>query len=1292
MITAEADDILDTRNEAAELLARFLNKQLPGHHLWKLPQRRVSNPLAGIHMRSVTIPAKKDVPASRLPIAMSKPTSNQQPSTTTKAGPTLSQREEEVARAAVVRWKTLVSRARSAKTARDHWAAGVSRRAFRAWRQAYVTRRRLWRMQVKADVHWNYGEVNRTWRGWRVYMKMRRAKMARMERAKEFARNRCTHRIWNQWSRRLSFIRTLQSLDDCATQLSVHSTLKRTVATWRAKLEHRRAEIAASEDANRAYEQRLARGCFLRWVGRAASVWDERAQYERAERWHAAHTSSSLIRSWKTFTDQCQRKRFMNEKAMVFYNRHLATSALQLWRLRHQHQMGMEALRGVAERYREVYVIRRVVEAWRAYVRRNALQKDACRIADERHKRVMQTKTIGTLQHMLKQRTTANHRYIRKSLVGNWRRWKARFCERVHQREQRELETGVAFHSRAVSKRMIRGWFAVVLRNRDVRSRRQDVQRSRILGISRTALQTWIAHYTAAVQRRERWGLAERMYAAALTRVTWAAWINAKQEHAQKREAAMTGAALHEHLLLRRVLQALRMNAEARITGRAHLKLAIEANNRLIALRVLRAWASYTEQAMERVNRWQTAVRYAYIHSLRAAWRKWEMNVREIHEARVKWRISVAHAERMQMKKYLMSWKNFGTARTSFRHVLVDFGMRHNGEFIRSVFVFWRDRMRDEREDAKQLANVAAWRDRGVLKTVTEAWKYVTDTRRKKRLEREKSLAEAAVVLSRAKLRSTMKKWILTLRIRQYKRTLEARADDFFVRVQLGKTFALWRCARWHRKWVRKTTKRTLAFRTHSLLTRTFHHWHTLRPSYKALHAARVLQPLAHYASKLSYKVIKGWAAYVRDKRVQRERIRDAMGWKAERVLREVVGQWLRVADGIRVEKGLVAGGDGVSWVRERGGVLEGSEDRVSRNVRKCVRIWKARTVAARAMKGNSDVAQLTNRGGPTTFLDATMRKGVASATISVPAFSHIPATTPHVRISACHSTLAEPSIARTNHPATIIANPPPRAPVKKFARLPPRAPDFLFAEQRGGLHVYAESRAPLTAKQQSTSGEVGGLRTSPARTAVPAQVPLYDVGHRTATDVYSTHHQSSANAFRVSPFIPGLETLVQFPTSGPTLASHLQFHSIDHARFLSSAVSGGGGDKSDMQQHPHSVFATDDNPSTSQHTTYLAAHHPHRTYPPAPTPPEHPHLDPPNQNTSPPAASSPIPPLSQQQLHPAGDPVTELMDLVELRRLESELVTSVLRGVMDRELLGRVEGLRRVLQLGGMGGNDGDG
>ncbi|KAI8919092.1 hypothetical protein DFJ77DRAFT_453012 [Powellomyces hirtus] len=984
-------------------LSLFLKKRIPGQTLWGDDTGAATGVVTrptGETNRGIRPPApfKKGgmVPVSRLPV----PCVNARISAN-QSNPGVDSRREQttprsgVAAMVVQRWKQLVARRRhSSASAVRHDAARTVRSALSKWRCAYRRHHSEWRFEVKADVHRHYAVSSRVWTAWKQYVVARRVKWEERDAARARANHLRVRAAWTTWHHHMARRNALRAKERLAQNFASHVTTRHSFQSWRTAYRCKLARANDLASAAAIHNRVLLKSFLNRWTAR----WRHRRQslekMRTASVVDAQRKERAVVEAWKSFVAFRQLKAHRADAAVVLCNRHRASSAMRAWRIKCEERQAASERERVALDHFRAKTIKSCFAHWLS-TQQSASSAQNVRMQFERERnRALQLRIVHSFKHLLRQGVRADNQYTRKAQQTCFSYWRHLVTVRTRTRELAEVKTGIEYFAQRIKAGFFREWKAFVDRRRTEKMQIRRADRFCLLANVRRSFDRW---FDALISKRE------------------------------SRLADERGAVLHDQLLLSRTLNLLQRHAVDQKSARANRILAIQHHNQSIARAAIRAWWSYADESSHKMTRWQRGVRHAYLALTRKAWLRWRERVAAAHQARVRCRMALAHADRVRARKFLLGWKAFVGEREAFRTEFMAFAMRHCGDLLSHVIATWRIRLKEAREANVEAERMRVWREKRVMAAILRNWHEYAAQRSQEKAYDQMVLQNATKVLARVALGNAMKKWILRIRIERYKRMMEARADTFRKKGQMASAYGVWRCLYIHRQWEKKCNRKATRFLHRHLLRRTFHHWQHSRPDWRQIYTSRVIQPIAYWGTQQTRKAFTAWLTHTRQQRDLKNRIRDAMGWKRERLLKNVAVQWLRVAQQVRErEMERAVAQQAVTTVEDL------------KRVHPFAIRWRAKTLASRAHRNGQDAIRRAELSRTLRTNDLLERVSAsASQRITLPKWGF-----DHRGLDAAVTDIPPPS-------PPFAPPQPPQPPLHKASpkrhRPPPRTPAFMI-------------------------------------------------------------------------------------------------------------------------------------------------------------------------------------------------------------------------------------------------------
>ncbi|KAJ3286456.1 spindle pole body protein Sfi1 [Borealophlyctis nickersoniae] len=683
---------------------------------------------------------------------------------------------------------------------------------------------------------------------------------------------------------------------------------QRLVGTWKRNLKARLKEISSLKKATVADHRRVLR---------------------------------NALACWRAYVEVRAVKVDRKEQAVIHRHRQLARTCLRCWHLKHLHALVKQDLEKMAEWFNRRSLLRWVLAEWKERTGGARENRRLEELAEEERIKLLKRRALARLNALAEITRQAEQRYIEQTFRRYWYSWMRRYFERVDKREMKEVEIGVRHWERRVLRAAIEEWRRIA-KNRLATS--HDTRR-----VLRASMARLSSHAASQRSKRRDKTVATSLYTDALVVHFWGRWkkeVEARREERLNMEKAAHGkaAALHERLIVRRALVALRSNGQNEVTLRQKMALAAVHRNRTLALTTLHAWWTYTIESSQKMMQWRTAVRHRYMSLVTKMWRTWQRQIVRLHRQRMQERVAGARYERVVAKRHLNAWHVFVRERSNMQAQVGGLSHRHDGARIAGAFRVWKEKAKNSKANRLVLDEQRAERERRVVAEVLKAWRGYARERRMEKQEEFERIQAMQAILAQQKLRSSMAAWVRHHRLQVHKRTLRARADTFYVRGTLVKAIRVWLRLFKHRKWEKRFTASATNFYNTSLLSRFFHTWHATRPDWRAIYDRSVTLPVVYWGMRVSRRALDAWKVYTRDRKELRRRIKDAEGWKRERMGRNACVAFLKAAEHTRALRA-----ETVLKMQAQMTV------EAMRKVQKYAMKWRAKTLAARAVSRGTE-------------------------------------------------------------------------------------------------------------------------------------------------------------------------------------------------------------------------------------------------------------------------------------------------------------------------------------------------
>ncbi|KAJ3183295.1 hypothetical protein HDU85_002321 [Gaertneriomyces sp. JEL0708] len=1022
---------------------------LTGENLWKKDKTDKANtpgPKAAKAQRG------EPRGTSRLPVASGKRPSIDE-------GSAAQSRELSLAAIVVRQWRNFVKLRKTTALADEFLKRRIGKATLRHWNVALIEKRRLWKLGVKANVHFKYVVASKAWRAWTTFVASQRAQVLLKRRADQFVR-RSQIRVWLKiWRRLYSTYRSCVAAEENAELLYRKLMVKRTFGIWIREYEKRLLLSQQLRTANDVYEQLLRRRTLKTWIN---AHWHQ-VELMKLHDQVVAQSGLLLVRTflgeWRRQLKIAQDWKAQEASAADYYDRTVIRRLLLAWQCRyHEHRVhkGIE-LRSNAFRRRRL--LKRYFSAWNQCTSQATTERKKLEVSDYFHRNILKRQVLTSLNTLRTMNDIAVRYRVKKAMSAAWQSWYAALERRRDFREQEELQPAVALHDLKIKQHVMRVWRARIVAQRAKQELVRMADKFRRRYILRRAIKYFRHFKVLTMLRKNQDELATLALQARLLRGCWHSWHEALQQRRLCQQRQTEADIFQEAFAARRMLSAFRISYRRRVTARRKQALAEQHWNQLVAMRAIRAWWTYVDASSRRMSQWRAAVRMQTRRRIRYCWEIWRQRINDVHDERVKWRLAVAHCDRLCKTGAFVAWAAFVKANSAFRGAVRDFKRRRKQECLTAYLTMWRQKLMATRQ-INVMADEAGkqWENR-ILQGILALWRNYADLRIEQRTLQESILEKATARLSQLKVAAMMDHWLLRAHSKRHLRACDEQAVSYYQQNLTCKAFHFWRVLSLHRVWEKRATAAAVQCFERNLVAGYFRRWYGQRPDWAAIYDARTRQPLVYRSKHLMREILQHWQAHVGRKKAMRNRIQDAMGWRRDHLLRKAAAQWLRIADDLHTQQVKTRVSDGAALGNT--GEYE--------KARRCALHWRAKVLEARARRGTS-----LRSSDPSVLLMQMSTKAVLER-IDLQLKP----------VSRLESQLPLQSAPELHQEATNAENAPA---VHRMARRrpPPRVPDFIANVISGGDTAELFSFPLRSAGAPTTSTPVrnddGVLSTSSSR------------------------------------------------------------------------------------------------------------------------------------------------------------------------------------------------------------------
>ncbi|XP_038070930.1 protein SFI1 homolog [Patiria miniata] len=797
---------------------------------------------------------------------------------------------------------------------RQHYRKRLLSAALREWIDFWWTSRREWKLQIRADYHRRYHICQTVWyawkeyvllekiksskdavavahangklqsrvlEAWKVYVVSRRAKTALRRKADSHAAMRYLEWAWVRWMSQRQAVQDRQEAGDFAVQHwaqnLVHKTWRRWIAATQDKLEQRHKDQKGID----LYERNLVAKCFYKGF---VSYTTHRRDRRREKAYTSQlHRDDLLLKSWQHWHGRWYTLRLMQEQR--------------------------EKLYVMAERCR----LRKHFVRWRYFIKLKFERRMKIQVAEQHYRCQLLKSSFGALQlavvrQRLQERRKAKAEMFRNHslLLHAMQRW----IQRCEEKEELSLFT---------LSRQARGMF-----------------RSRILS---QMMQKW-KEYTAWRRKRQaQYVMAEAHYLSRLLpKCLHSLKVYAQGQQDQRCNGIQAISFHRECVLGFYFVRWWHMFQTSQNLNTMH-RMAVLHYDGTLGKRMLRKWKHRMRRKQQLEEKEAMAVEHHEEHLCASALTTWKEFVADCHKRREQEHKASSHSCMRQLGKIWKAWTMY-TIQCRIKKDKIRRAVNYRQQLLENrVLTAWKVYQQRAKEIEKEAERRKLSKDQECSGWALKQWHWNVNEQTRERILEERA-RQYWMKSIKAKIITSWQQYAV---LHSHKRKSDVeelhRIQDKLNRGKLGRVFRIWQLSYVRSLASRNQTDRAIRHWRDKVMKQAFQNWclfkqqeirkqlllrqsmwlHNTRLSAKFFlrwraefhkskeHQTKTVMALWQWSLVLQRRVLDAWLSYTAERLRKKQRLAEAMAQRRQYLLREGVGQWMRVGTFMAEQRSKVA-------------------------------------------------------------------------------------------------------------------------------------------------------------------------------------------------------------------------------------------------------------------------------------------------------------------------------------------------------------------------------------------------
>ncbi|XP_072025225.1 uncharacterized protein [Amphiura filiformis] len=372
-------------------------------------------------------------------------------------------------------------------------------------------------------------------------------------------------------------------------------------------------------------------------------------------------------------------------------------------------------------------------------------------------------------------------------------------------------------------------------------------------------------------------------------------WYHSYQTSLDVRMMERMAIVHYDHNVAQRMLITWKQRTQLQLQNHAKEDMAEEHYQVHLIKSVIQTWKAFTAESLKRQSEEYKAARHNYLCMLRKGWQGWTQF--ETHKKMKSSKLlkADAHYQHRLLQQTLDAWKVYSSRMKIVYEKVKAEENCHNLLTLRWTLARWFENARLQCEERRHLVLAEDHHRTAVLRKVVICWRQYAVLHAHKQRQKMDRLMQIRAQLDKGTCLRSFQAWRTYKDKALLQHLAESRAHSHYQRKLMHKTLHQW--VHYRQLKIKKTLlQRQCAWLHNTRITvKYFLVW---RAQHHAALAEQNKTTIAlwQWSLVLQQKVLNAWVQYVAQHRHKKQRIAVAMEMRRQRLLREGVGQWLRVA------------------------------------------------------------------------------------------------------------------------------------------------------------------------------------------------------------------------------------------------------------------------------------------------------------------------------------------------------------------------------------------------------------